>query len=262
MNDIADAKKNAHRESVAVHLYRHRWRLVCRKHKRPLGSVVLDAGVASELVRDVGNYLEGRQWYREHSVPYRRGYMLEGPPGCGKTSLVLALASLFEKPVYALNIGSIAYDESLIEAVSEVPENGILLIEDIDAVNASAKRLDKPPEVVAPQGTKLEHEEAAREVSLSALLNVLDGAFSSEGRILFMTTNHPEKVDPALVRAGRVDQRISLGPLRGANVVEMCSLFLPKQAAEEFAARYTEVTAAELQEDLVRYVRFEQASFE
>lgn len=258
--EIRAARDQAKQATINVYLYRHRWQLACRKPKRTLESVVLPDSVKTKVVKDVDRFLKRRSWYQARGVPYRRSLMLEGPPGCGKTSLVLALASHLGRPIYALNLGSLAGDDSLIDAVCEVPENGILLIEDIDVAKATASRVKAPdtkavdpspsngappPPTAAPEGP--------REVSLSALLNVIDGAFSREGRLMIMTTNHPELIDPALLRPGRSDLRVRVLPLEQAEALTMARRFLETELEARRALKdvVLPIPAAVLQERLL-----------
>jgi mitochondrial chaperone BCS1 len=98
-------------------------------------------------------------------------------------------------------------------------------------------------------------------ISLSALLNAIDGAFSRDGRVLFMTTNFKDKIDPALLRAGRSDRRIEVGPLDDGLVSVMCSRFLqnPRDAAAFAKEVKAPIPAAELQERLLE-TRFDGKS--
>ncbi|PVH68428.1 P-loop containing nucleoside triphosphate hydrolase protein, partial [Cadophora sp. DSE1049] len=137
-----------------------------------------------------------------------KGESLYGPPGTGKSSLTCAIAGTCDLDIYILNISSLD-DSSLGKLFSELPANCVVLVEDIDAVNATQSRQRGTVETGQDEtGSK---GKSQGRVSLSALLNVLDGVGSQEGRVLIMTTNHAERLDTALIRPGRVDMKLALG---------------------------------------------------
>ncbi|KAH8826977.1 BCS1 N terminal-domain-containing protein [Flagelloscypha sp. PMI_526] len=141
--------------------------------KRPLNSVILAPGDST-------------------GIPYRRGYLLKGPPGSGKSSFIQALAGSLGYDICLLNLSERGMgDDRLQHRLSNVPSGCIILIEDVDA--AFNKR------------AQTSEDGYQSSVTFSGFLNALDGVVSGEERIVFMTTNHPEKLDPALIRPGRVD---------------------------------------------------------
>lgn len=188
------------------------WSLLDKRRPRSTDTVILRGGVMESLIDDIGRFMDAFDWYAARGVPYRRGYLLYGPPGTGKSSTAVAVAGHFKLPVYVLNLGSIYSDGALINAVSQVPSRSILLIEDIDAAMVKSR-----------QATEDEKKDEEGGITLSALLNCLDGAMAREGRILIMTTNYPGRVDAALVRPGRVDVKIAFDL---AGPAEAASLFL------------------------------------
>jgi hypothetical protein len=235
-------------DSVEVCMFRERgWRTVCRKPKRSLSTVHLPSGQKESILRDINRFLSSQEWYAERGIPFRRGYLFEGPPGCGKTTLALALASHFERPIHALNLGSLQSDDELIEAVSDVPPEAILLIEDIDAAQIGTRAAKQKTE-----GAEKKDEE--RSVTLSGLLNVLDGVFARDGRILIMTTNYPERVDSALLRPGRADRREHIGLLDSDAARDMAIKFFANEDEGEAFMRHvkTPIAPAELQERMLR----------
>ncbi|KAF8969838.1 BCS1 N terminal-domain-containing protein [Flammula alnicola] len=160
--------------------------------KRPLQSVVLAPGVAETIDNDVKSFLDRRQWYADRGIPYRRGYLLHGPPGSGKTSFIQALAGSLSYDICVLNLSERGLaDDKLFHLLSNAPERSFVLIEDIDA--AFNKRV------------QTSEDGYQSSVTFSGFLNALDGVASGEERIIFMTTNHVERLDPALIRPGRVD---------------------------------------------------------
>ncbi|TLS29254.1 hypothetical protein PpBr36_00024 [Pyricularia pennisetigena] len=196
------------------------WDTTILRPTRPIQTVHFDEQIKKELVADIINYLDPqtRDFYHQRGIPYRRGYLLHGPPGTGKTSLSLALASMFKLELYLLHVPSIGNDSELESMFDELPPRCIILLEDIDAVGIH-KRVDLATRMSGLDDNDEEEDDDEEEENragrsrstLSGLLNVLDGVASQEGRIVFMTSNLADKLDPALVRPGRIDRKIFLG---------------------------------------------------
>jgi chaperone BCS1 len=203
------------------------WCRCMSRPPRPLDTVILDNTQKHAFLADIEDYLERgtAEWYAEHGIPYRRGYLLSGPPGTGKSSLCFAVAGKLGLKIYLLNLSSRALDEdNLYSLFSELPRRCILLVEDVDTSEITHSRgqsifprsgpsqADNSPPTdnkSSPDDPGKSNEKTEKTgITLSSLLNVLDGVAASEGRILVMTTNHPEKLDDALLRAGRVDMQI------------------------------------------------------
>ncbi|KAF8892465.1 BCS1 N terminal-domain-containing protein [Infundibulicybe gibba] len=162
------------------------------RRKRPLRSVVLDSGIDEKIENDIKSFLARRKWYADRGIPYRRGYLLHGPPGSGKTSFIQALAGSLSYDICLLNLSERGLtDDKLNHLLSNAPERSFVLIEDVDA--AFNKR------------AQTSEDGYQSSVTFSGFLNALDGVASGEERIIFMTTNHVENLDPALIRPGRVD---------------------------------------------------------
>jgi chaperone BCS1 len=183
------------------------------RRKRPLSSVVLAPGVKGLVVNDLHNFLSSSDWYHDRGIPYRRGYLLHGPPGTGKSSLVQALAAEIGYAICVLNLSERGLtDDRLCHLLANMPERSLALLEDVDAAFSRRTQTD---------------EEGYRgaNVTFSGLLNALDGVASSEERVIIMTTNHVERLDAALVRPGRVDVRVEIGYATPEVVAEMGERF-------------------------------------
>ncbi|MCC7098404.1 MAG: AAA family ATPase [Rubrivivax sp.] len=207
--------------------------------RRPLSSVVLEAGQAEALLADLQRFYAARERYAQLGIPWRRGYLLFGPPGTGKTSLVTALASELRLNVCTLSLASpVVSDEKIHTLLAGVPQRSLLLIEDVDAFFRQR-----------------DAAHAQVRLSFSGFLNALDGVATQEGSVLFMTTNHAEQLDPALIRAGRIDERIELGL---CNEDQLRRLFLKfhddEAAARAFAAEHASQrwSPAQAQAELMR----------
>ncbi|KAI9159007.1 Mitochondrial chaperone BCS1 [Paramyrothecium foliicola] len=182
-----------------------RWHEQNLQPARPLETIHLDPEVKQSLIADVCDYVapKTRRFYADRGIPYRRGYLLHGPPGTGKTSLCIAIAGIIKLPLYILRISSLSGDQELETLFNALPSNCLVLMEDIDAIRLERSNKSKS------KSKKADLDE--QPCTLSGLLNVLDGVASSEGRVVIMTANSPQVLDRALVRPGRIDRKFFLG---------------------------------------------------
>jgi len=168
------------------------------KRRRPFDSVVLEKGLAESVLSDVHEFLDARTWYLDRGIPYRRGYLLHGPPGTGKTSFVQALAGELDFNIAMLSLSQRGLTDDLLNhLLLNVPPRTIVLLEDADAAFSNRRQTDADGY-------------SGANVTYSGLLNALDGVASAEERVVFMTTNHIDRLDDALIRPGRVDMTVHL----------------------------------------------------
>lgn len=186
---------------------------------RPVSTVFTKDDQGQMIVQEIKKFEERREWSLMRGLPHRLGIMLDGPAGTGKSSLLHAIASETGRSLYYLNLGGVEDDKELTDLVSSGRNwrKTLLVIEDFDATGAKVSR--------EPKKGKKSDDDKPKGVSLSALLNVLDGLIAPDGLVVIATTNHPERLDPALIRPGRFDIRCHLGPLGWPQFVGMAHLF-------------------------------------
>ncbi|KAG9012959.1 hypothetical protein FRB90_006395 [Tulasnella sp. 427] len=179
------------------------------------------------LLNDARDFLRSEQWYADAGIQHKRGYLLYGPPGTGKSSTIHALAGELDLEIYALSLAANGLDDAgLSRLIGSTPAHSIILIEDIDC--AFPSREEKKKQKEAKEKGIVFAENQSR-ITLSGLLNVIDGVSSEEGRLLFATTNYVNRLDPALLRAGRMDVKIHYKMSTHDQIVNLFKRFYPAE---------------------------------
>jgi chaperone BCS1 len=217
-----------------------RWNKIAEGKPRTMESVILDKTLSQDVLHDMHNFLVSKEWYNSLGIPYRRGYLFYGPPGNGKTSLCKAFAGELKLDICMLSLCSASVtDSKLINALRIAPIRSLIVLEDVDSVFVQRENSDP----------------ASRRLTFSGLLNAIDGIVSQEGRILIMTTNHIEKLDPALIRPGRCDLKLEICNASHDQRAAMFLRFFPgwEASARIYADRIPgdEISMAQIQNHLV-----------
>jgi len=226
----------------------------------------LPPATKNKIVDHIDTFLNEREWYTKHGIPYRTGIILHGIPGTGKTSLVRALCDKFDKPLYILRLCGIS-DDTLEAAFSELPKNSLVLIEDIDAYSVTNRRApsssskDKPTSRNTVEPNPSNGLAELLGLTLPGLLNAVDGIIASDGRILIATTNHIGKLDEALTRKGRFNLEVEIGHLEPGCIVEFFKNFYPDFVVPSVQFK-EDLTPADLQAVILENVENPQAVLE
>ncbi|XP_057286190.1 mitochondrial chaperone BCS1 isoform X1 [Pezoporus wallicus] len=221
------------------------------RRRRPLSSVVLEEGVSERLVQDVKEFISNPKWYSDRGK--------ESPTEEATCYMVLlaagkAVSSLAGELQYSICLLSLSdrslSDDRLNHLLSVAPQQSIILLEDVDAAFISRDLAAENPTAYQGMG----------HLTFSGLLNALDGVASTEARIVFMTTNYVDRLDPALVRPGRVDLKQYVGHCSHWQLTCMFQRFYPEQplaAAQRFAEQALEaskqISAAQVQGHFMLY---------
>lgn len=225
------------------------WEDVSYPNRRDMETLALTEEQGA-LMEEVGFLLDHRSWFEERSLPWRRGYLFHGAPGAGKTATARALGQKFGLPIYLFDLASLSNDQlasAWTEIASERPL--IAVFEDIDVIYDGRQNVTR------------ETSFWGAGVTFDAFLNTLDGADLQDGVITVVTTNKPERLDPALaqvlpdgtarVRPGRIDRVVGFGVLDEAGrrkIARRIMLGLPDGEVDALVARTNGCTGAEVQE--------------
>ncbi|KAF3452647.1 hypothetical protein FNV43_RR03080 [Rhamnella rubrinervis] len=195
--------------------YETGWVSVPFRHPSTFETLALEPQMKKQLTEDLTAFSGGKEFYHRVGSAWKRGYLLYGPPGSGKSSLIAAMANYLCYDVYDLELTKVSDNSELRALLIQTTNRSIIVIEDIDcSVDLTADRVSKTRRRSHPSTAKeINDEEQSGRVTLSGLLNFTDGLWSccGEERIIVFTTNHRENVDPALLRCGRMDVHVNLG---------------------------------------------------
>ncbi|XP_057966206.1 AAA-ATPase At3g50940-like isoform X1 [Malania oleifera] len=183
------------------------WQSVNLDHPATFETVAMEAEMKRKVVEDLERFVRRKDYYRKVGKAWKRGYMLFGPPGTGKSSLVAAMANYLNFDVYDLELTDLRCNSDLRRLLISTANRSILVVEDIDCSIEFHNRREKEKDL-----NPFRRSNRGSQVTLSGLLNFIDGLWSSCGdeRIIVFTTNHKEKLDPALLRPGRMDVHVHM----------------------------------------------------
>ncbi len=243
LRDLIQEASDSIERADKTRIYAPRWRswdLLAAQSKRPLSSVVLSDENMKAVTAHLDWFHGAKDWYRKHGVPYRTGICLSGAPGTGKTSLVRAICAHYDLGLYTLDLVN-SSDQELKEMVCQLGARSLFLLEDIDTVAAAWNR------ATAKEGEKTD------KLTLGGVLNAIDGVAESDGRVLVITTNMREKLDPALLRPGRIDLQLELGPMSSQMFRAGFRNFFPDAVVPAGFAWPVGMTPAEFQQIVLRH---------
>lgn len=192
----------------------------------------------AELKERLDLFVNHPEWYMERGIPHSLGVLLHGKPGAGKTSTIKAIAHDTNRHIFNLSLRefttqkqltNLFYNETVTVTVDNQPQTyriplnkRVYVIEDIDCLTDVV--LDRVLYSPGDDDEEKEQENGDR-LTLSFLLNLLDGVLETPGRILVITSNYPEKLDRALIRPGRIDVKIEFGNASRDLILDMVNRF-------------------------------------
>jgi len=227
---------------------RNQWNNSESNNFRKLDTIILKDDLKNTIKNDMQLFLNSEEWYQHRDIPYTRGYLFYGHPGTGKTSMIKGLSLFSKRHIHYLMLNEVETDTQLVELIKSINyKETILVIEDIDAMlNVVKSRTmeqksyeefinekDKDKKMTKEEWEQYTESKNKRStITLSGLLNVIDGLFSSHGRILIMTTNHPEILDSALIRPGRIDCKFLFDNCNREQIGRLYEMFFNKELSE------------------------------
>ncbi|GFQ02357.1 probable mitochondrial chaperone bcs1-b [Phtheirospermum japonicum] len=192
---------------------RSMWSHVLFEHPATFNTLAMEPEKKQDIINDLLHFANSKDYYAKIGKAWKRGYLLFGPPGTGKSTMIAAMANLLKYDVYDVELTSVKDNTELRKLLIDTSNKSIIVIEDIDcSLDLTGQREKKKNEENDDKDGDKEKDEEKDKVTLSGLLNFIDGLWSACGgeRIIVFTTNYVEKLDPALIRRGRMDKHIEL----------------------------------------------------
>ncbi|EOA25826.1 hypothetical protein CARUB_v10019198mg [Capsella rubella] len=233
-----------------------KWSHVSFEHPATFDTLAMEETKKEEIKSDLVKFSKSKDYYKKIGKAWKRGYLLFGPPGTGKSTMIAAMANFLEYDVYDLELTTVKDNTHLRRLLIETSAKSIIVIEDIDcSLNLTGQRKKKEEEeedgddknAIEKKMMKSEGENKESKVTLSGLLNFIDGLWSACGgeRIIVFTTNFVDKLDPALIRKGRMDKHIEMS---------YCCF----EAFKVLAKNYLDVEESELFDEIKRLLEVEE----
>ncbi|KAF3628450.1 putative mitochondrial chaperone BCS1-B-like [Capsicum annuum] len=192
------------------------WRDINFVHPATFDTLAMDPKKKEEIINDLMAFTKGKDYYSKVGKAWKRGYLLYGPPGTGKSTMIAAIANFLNYDIYDLELTSVKDNSGLTKLLMETTSKSIIVIEDIDcSADLTSKRKEekkKKKDETSDSDSDSDSDsasdsESGKKLTLSGLLNFIDGIWSACGqeRIIIFTTNHKDRLDPALIRRGHMD---------------------------------------------------------
>uniref|UniRef100_A0A6N2LKP1 AAA+ ATPase domain-containing protein n=1 Tax=Salix viminalis TaxID=40686 RepID=A0A6N2LKP1_SALVM len=256
------------RETLNIYTYDNEdsmWESTVFKHPATFETLAMEPDQKKFITEDLDLFVQRKEYFRSVGRAWKRGYLFYGPPGTGKSTLVAAIANYLRFNIYDLQLQGVRNDSQLRRILTSTTNRSILLIEDIDC-STKYSRPRNQKEDGKDDSDDDDDDQLDKKISfdpgvtLSGLLNFIDGLWSSCGdeRIIIFTTNYKEKLDPALLRPGRMDVHVYMGHCTPAAFKKLASTYLGiKEHAlfkciEDLIQR-TVITPAEVAQQLMKY---------
>lgn len=257
---------------------RSMWSHVVFEHPATFDTLAMGPNKKQEIIDDLITFSKAEKYYAKIGKAWKRGYLLYGPPGTGKSTTIAAMANLLKYDVYDLELTTVKDNTELRKLLIDTSNKSIIVIEDIDcSLDLTGQREKKKEEKddekegkdsVEKKVMKQMEENKKSQVTLSGLLNFIDGLWSACGgeRLIVFTTNYVDKLDPALIRRGRMDKHIELSYCGFEAFKELAKIYLSIESHHLFAQvgnllKETNMTPADVAENLMPKSTAEGADF-
>lgn len=262
LDKFVDKLERQLRKSEVYNPHRVGWLSGCgfryyfNKSQRTLDDVFVPKKTLNELYTAISGFKNNKDWYSKHLIPYHFGILLYGPPGTGKSSLITALSNKYQVTPHYVSVSNIrellSSSDQIKRELSKTDDIKFVIVEDVDSCEFLSVYEYDEEEDDMPDFPKLKWKKEFdfRQTALSDFLNMMDGSDSFENVIWIFTTNHLEKLEPSLIRAGRMDIKLLIDYADEETFGDFILYHFNKDLPEGFKIR-DNVSLAEVQNDII-----------
>lgn len=220
------------------------WRGRNIKISKNLTNTIVSDEVDKNFYKDVDQFIGAEKAYLGQGLPYKRGYILHGPPGCGKTSLIKAIGNEYQLPIFILDLSILESNHELTKAVNNInsfvayDQKHLLIMEDVDRTKVFKKSRYYDDD----------YSDRIKKITEDCILNILDGIDENYGRITIMTTNKLDVLEniDALMRPGRIDKVIEVTFCSKSQIIGIIKFFFGNDIVEMNLEDSIKITPAKL----------------
>lgn len=239
------------------------WSSKVKKTTRKIDTVILKNDDMQDVIEDIDDFITKKQWYMNMGIPWTRRFMFHGKPGTGKSSAITAIACHTNRHIHYLILNEIETDTELFRLLEEIRfEQSILVIEDIDCASNIIRKREAQKEL-EKAFSKDEENECSKtddtpknksKLTLAGFLNAIDGGIiDTHGQIMIVTTNHPEDLDEAVTRSGRVDVKVEFGNCNDAQIRGIYRSFFLIEPPNDYSFVPGYISPADVSSTFLRY---------
>lgn len=212
-------EKRAGADTISIHSLSGKdgWKEIGELPRRNINTFCMNQELRESIVKKIQHFIDNRDWYYKKGLTYKTSFLFYGPPGTGKTTLSRLLGMNFKRDIYQLDLSRVTND-SLVTALATIRPGSFLLMEDIDQAGNAARKRKKA--TTNSEAEILSEVMSSGGLTMSGLLNAIDGVVGLDNVIIIMTSNHPEDLDPAVRRKSRIDNEYLIDELTQVEVFQ------------------------------------------